>query len=144
MILLSSQMPNSWCIMIHTYYCILVLYMLISLKKHIVYIHIIPQQWKGGKLDNFILVLERQGPALYTQCSILWLWMTWYQGINRHGTDLIKSPRYTGGDFMFLYRFVCRCHRRLQIIFHAITFEQIFGFLSFFARLLALTYRLPD
>ena len=55
---------------------------------------------------------------------------------------VIKSPRYTGGDFMFLYRFVRR--RRPQILVHAITFEQLFGFLSFLARLLALTYRLTD
>ena len=56
----------------------------------------------------------------------------------------IKSPRYTGGDFMFLYRFV-RCRRcRPQILVHAITFEQLFGFLSFLAQLLALTCRLPD
>ena len=40
---------------------------------------------------------------------------------------VIKSPRYTGGDFMFLYRFVRR--RRPQILVHAITFEQLFGFL---------------
>ena len=66
---------------------------------------------------------------------------------------LIKSPQYTGGDFMFLYRFVrrrrrrCRCRRlrrRPQILVHAITFEQLFGFLSFLAQLLALTCRLPD
>ena len=57
--------------------------------------------------------------------------------------SVIKSPRYTGGDFMFLYRFVRR-HRRPQILVHAITFEQLFGFLSFLARLLALTYRLTD
>ena len=63
---------------------------------------------------------------------------------------LIKSPQYTGGDFMFLYRFVrrrrCRRRRRRrpQILVHAITFEQLFGFLSFLAQLLALTYRLPD
>ena len=25
---------------------------------------------------------------------------------------IIKSPQYTGGDFMFLYRFVRRCRRR--------------------------------
>ena len=64
---------------------------------------------------------------------------------------IIKSPRYTGGDFMFLYRFVCwrrrvcwRVRRRPQIIVHAITFEQLFGFLSFLAQLLALAYRLTD
>ena len=48
---------------------------------------------------------------------------------------------------MFLYRFVRRCRRRRrrpQILVHAITFEQLFGFLSFLARLLALTYRLTD
>ena len=61
--------------------------------------------------------------------------------------NFIKSPRYTGGDFMFLYRFVRRRrrrHRRPQILVHAITFEQLFGFLSFLAQLLALTYRLTD
>ena len=55
----------------------------------------------------------------------------------------IKSPRYTGGDFMFLYRSV-RCRCRPQILVHAITFEQLLGFLSFLPRLLALTCRLPD
>ena len=42
---------------------------------------------------------------------------------------IIKSPWYTAGDFMFLYRFV----RRPQILVHAITFEQLFGFLLFLA-----------
>ena len=66
------------------------------------------------------------------------------------GSSLIKSPQYTGGDFMFLYRFVRRRRsrrrrrRRPQILVHAITFEQLFGFLSFLAQLLALTCRLPD
>ena len=62
---------------------------------------------------------------------------------------IIKSPQYTGGDFMFLYRFVRRRRRRHrrrrpQILVHAITFEQLIGFLSFLAQLLALTCRLPD
>ena len=58
---------------------------------------------------------------------------------------IIKSPQYTGGDFMFLYRFVrCRRRRRPQILVHAKTFEQLLGFLSFLAQLLALTCRLPD
>ena len=64
---------------------------------------------------------------------------------------VIKSPQYTGGDFMFLYLFVRRRRRRRrsrrrrpQILVHAITFEQLFGFLSFLAQLLALTCRLPD
>ena len=60
----------------------------------------------------------------------------------------IKSPQYTGCDFMFLYRFVRRRRRRRrrrsQILVHAITFEQLLGFLSFLAQLLALTCRLPD
>ena len=43
---------------------------------------------------------------------------------------------------MFLYRFVRR--RRPQILVHAITFEQLFRFLSFLAQLLALAYRLTD
>ena len=59
-------------------------------------------------------------------------------------TSVFKSPRYTGGDFMFLYQFVRRRRRRPQILVHAITFEQLFGFLSFLGRLLALTCRLPD
>ena len=67
--------------------------------------------------------------------------------------SVIKSPQYTGGDFMFLYRFVRRRRsrrrrrrrrRRPQILVHAITFEQLLGFLSFLAQLLALTCRLPD
>ena len=41
---------------------------------------------------------------------------------------LIKSFRYTGGDFMFLYWFV---RRRPQILVHTITFEQLLWFLSF-------------
>ena len=61
------------------------------------------------------------------------------------GAVVIKSPQYTGGDFMFLYRFVRRRRcRRPQILVHVITFEQLFGFLSFLAWLLALTYRLTD
>ena len=49
---------------------------------------------------------------------------------------------------MFLYRFVRRRRRvrrrRPQIIVHAITYEQLFGFLSFLAQLLALAYWLTD
>ena len=62
--------------------------------------------------------------------------------------SIIKSPQYTGGDFMFLYQFVRRRRRRRrrrpQILVHAITFEQLFGFLSLLAQLLALTCSLPD
>ena len=65
---------------------------------------------------------------------------------NYNDNILMKSPRYTRGDFTFLYRFVRRRRRRRQpqILVHSITFEQLFGFLLFLARLLALTYRLPD
>ena len=66
----------------------------------------------------------------------------WWWFIDNYDLLIIKSPRYTGGDFMFLYRFVRR--RRPQILVHTITFELLFGFLSFLARLLALTYRLTD
>ena len=57
--------------------------------------------------------------------------------------QVIKSPRYTGGDFLFLYRFVRRRRRWPQVLVNAITFEQLFGFLLFLALLLALTYKLP-
>ena len=56
--------------------------------------------------------------------------------------NIIKSHRYTGSDFMFLYRFSRRRRRRRPP--QMIHFEQLFGFLSFLARLLAMTYRLPD
>ena len=56
----------------------------------------------------------------------------WHQTVFCYHDDImtlstllvIKSPQYTGGDFMFLYRFVCR--RRPQILVHAITFERHF------------------
>ena len=74
--------------------------------------------------------------------------MHWPLGDLNEIFKLIKSPRYTGGDFMFLYRFVRRRRRRVrrrpQILVHAITFEQLLGFLSFLAQLLALAYRLTD
>ena len=58
---------------------------------------------------------------------------------------IIKSTQYTGDDFMFLCGVVHRWHRhRPQILVYAINFEQLFRFLSFLARLLALTCRLPD
>ena len=53
----------------------------------------------------------------------------WGKGLNPD--HLIKSSRYTGGDFIYLYRFVRR-RRRPQILVHAITFEQLLRFLSFF------------
>ena len=51
---------------------------------------------------------------------------------------VIKSPRYIGGDFLFLYRFIrrhrrrrCRRRRRPQTFVDAMTFEQFVGFLKF-------------
>ena len=74
----------------------------------------------------------------------------WWMMCTSVWTELIKSPQYTWGDFMFLYRFVRRRRRlrrrrrRPQILVHAITFEQLFGYLSFLTQLLALIYWLPD
>ena len=59
-------------------------------------------------------------------------------------SHLFKSPRYTGGDFIFLFRFGRRRRRRPQILVHAMTFEPLFRFLSFLAQLLALNYWLTD
>ena len=56
--------------------------------------------------------------------------------------QLLSHPGIPGKN-MFLYRFVRR-RRRPPILVHVITLEQLFGFLSFLARLLALTCRLPD
>ena len=101
---------------------------------------------------------------LYTVFLLLWLYhgLVHDCGISNYAIHIIthtpwviKSPQYTGGDFMFLYRFVRRRRRRRrrsrrrrrrrpQILVHAITFERLFGFLSFLAQLLALTCRLPD
>ena len=61
------------------------------------------------------------------------------------GSFVIKSPRYTGGYFMFLYWLVRRCRsrrrRRPQTFVHAIAFEQRFRFILFLTQMLALTYR---
>ena len=89
---------------------------------------------------------------VFWHCDNGWMTKNNYFGVNSALPLIIKSPQYTGGDFMFLYRFVRRRHRRRhrrlrrrpQILVHAITFEQLFGFPSFLAQLLALTCRLPD
>ena len=60
---------------------------------------------------------------------------------NHNDNILIKSPRYTGGDYVFVL--VRTPPPWPQIFVHSMTFEQRFGFL-FLARLLALTYGLPD
>ena len=49
--------------------------------------------------------------------------IAWHKQMICQSKQIIKSPRYTGGDFMFLYRFVRRRRRRRpQILVHAITF----------------------
>ena len=89
---------------------------------------------------NSVIIGKGDGFTWNHHLNHCWLIANW-----AFSWTIIKSPRYTGGDFMFLYRFVRRRHRRRpQILVHAITFEQLFGFLSFLARLLALTYRLTD
>ena len=89
-----------------------------------------------------IFVQTLSGPD-WDGFRLFWCCQTWsYKRVSP--MLLIKSPRYTGSDFMFLFRFVRRRRRRPQILVHAITFEQLFGFLSFLARLLALTCTLPD
>ena len=63
------------------------------------------------------------------------VWITW----------LFSLCQYNGGDFMFLYRFVCRCihrihcvhcHHRPQTPVHTISFKQFFGLPSFLAWLI--------
>ena len=62
---------------------------------------------------------------VYTYCEYI-LCMNWcaYVFIHIICIIIIKSPRYTGGDFMFLYLFVRRRRRhcRPQILVQAITF----------------------
>ena len=103
-------------------------------------------------INNYIHVIEWE-LLIHALTSIVlttievWAWMSNYISYKTISV-IIKSPQYTGGDLMFLYRFVRRRRRRRrrrpQILVHAITFEQLFGFLSFLAQLLALTCRLPD
>ena len=89
-----------------------------------------------------------EAEATWTTLCWWYFWMHFCEwNLLYFDTNFIKSPRYTGGDFMFLYRFVRRRRRRRRrprILVHAITFEQLFRFLSFLAPLLALTYRLTD
>ena len=107
-------------------------------------------------ISEFIVVPTSTRASFFFKCTCycvlhfqtLWEWPYYYFGTDilnetLYNISLIKSPQYTGGDFMFLYRFVRR-RCRPQILVHAITFEQLFGFLSFLAWLLALTYRLTD
>ena len=97
-----------------------------------------PQCWPN---IHFIGPVSYTNITTFTGLSLDILKMESWTHMGRTANIIIKSPRYTGGDFMFLYRFVWP---RPQILVHAITFEQLFGFLSFLARLLALTCRLPD
>ena len=120
-------------------------------------------EWKIMSEMCLRSIMESSGPSLISLMDCIYLITLIFnpsstgthftKGLSAHNSNLvkilvalIKSPQYTGGDFMFLYRFVRRRRRRRrpQIIVHAITFEQLFGFLSFLAQLLALTCRLPD
>ena len=111
--------------------------------------------WIFGSFLNLLLwlCLVWLGMEGIWYVLIVWVIMGWqvvlvecrHYSCSSFPWSVIKSPRYTGGDFMFLYLFVRRRRRRQpQILVHVITFEQLFGFLSFLARLLALTCRLPD
>ena len=64
-----------------------------------------------------------------------------YYAENKALYMLINSPQYTGGDYVFVP--VCM-PPPVADSFSRHNFEQLFLFLSFLARLLALTYRLPD
>ena len=68
-------------------------------------------------------------------CLRFWLYIIY---------NIIQSPRFTGGDLMFLYRFVCPRRCRPHTFVHSITSEQLFRFLSFLVGLMTLTCRLPD
>ena len=57
---------------------------------------------------------------------------------------IIKLPRYTGSDFIPVVPVRTPPPPPPPILVHAINFKQLFGFLSFLARVLALTYRLTD
>ena len=62
-------------------------------------------------------------------------------GENKALYMLINSPQYTGGDYVF----VPVCTRQpVAETCSCDNFQQLFGFPSFLAWLLALTYRLPD
>ena len=94
------------------------------------------------------LTVHRTQSSAQKLCLIWWLLTHWPLG--EMGVILNVSLSHPGipGVTLCLYRFV-RCRRRrrrhrLQILVYAITFEQLFGFLSFLAWLLALTCRLPD
>ena len=126
---------------------------------------VIPEQLQVDPYTRVVLHIDTTDITEIDICpprviSILWypshryVSMSWFSGFAQtiwqkntadtlwHARMIIKSPRYTGGDFMFLYRFVRR--RRPQILVHAKTFEQPLGYLSFLAQLLALAYRLTD
>ena len=68
--------------------------------------------------------------------------VSWLMHICVTWPQWVKSPRYTRGDSMFLYRFVR--HHRPQTRVHAITSEQLFRFLSYLVGWMTLTCRLPN
>ena len=123
----------------------------IRLLKYVISCHVSPTT--RTVLDGFFPCLAQMITSMrgYVAHNDVWPWPIFLRlfscdaYLSHPGIPgVIKSLRYTGGDFMFLYRFVHCRRRRPQILIHAITFEQLFGFLSFLARLLALTCRLPD
>ena len=64
-------------------------------------------------------------PCFYHTVNTMTVDDLWTQGAWTSAAMVIKSPQYTGGDFMFLYRFVRRRRhrprrRRPQILVHAI------------------------
>ena len=113
--------------------------------RHMAITDIPVRQWQRDMLPCVLRIWS----AVVNVVNVLithWSW-TFELTFRQVMFKLIKSPQYTGGDFMFLYPFVRRRRRRRrrpQILVHAITFEQLFGFLSFLAQLLALTCRLPE
>ena len=76
-------------------------------------------------------ISKTSGTYLVTKIALrAWVIMWIYRNL----WNIIESLRYTGGDFMFLYRFVhrrLRRRRRRRRRMAAITSEQLFGFFSF-------------
>ena len=107
-----------------------------DLKLHVENSH--PIHVFGVKVISLIMVIKMTATMVvdFTVLKVLFLQK------NHLNNQLLSDPGIPGA-IMFLYRFVRRC-RQPQILVHVITFEQLFKFLSFFARLLVLTNRLPN
>ena len=90
----------------------------------------------------------RHGKDTFGYCVCTdWHWRGWISGQQRHGTEytftnlsplklpslsIIELPRYTRGDLMFLYWFVCCRCCGLETFVHTLTSEQLFRLLQFF------------